>query len=177
MVKTAVKKIDAAMVTGENVDKEKMAVLYKDAVARIAKTSAKGTLHKRTASRMTSRLALSVNKVMGKNWLCERPSPTPAAPVVAPDHLETTPDVAATESVSEVAPVETAIVEDAVESPVVEPDAETSAASEEEASTASTEEDLKPPTAADDDAPQVDALSEEKADSESDSEQATKPSE
>ena len=59
-MKTAIRKLDAAVVAGT--EEEAKAVL-KEATSVIARTASKGTIHKRNASRKISRLAKRVNKM------------------------------------------------------------------------------------------------------------------
>lgn len=59
-VKTAVKKVDAAVAAK---DSEAAAVALKNAISEIDKAQRKGIYHKNTASRKISRLTLAVNKL------------------------------------------------------------------------------------------------------------------
>ncbi len=59
-VKTAIKKVDAA-VTAKEVDSAKE--LLKAAISEINKAASKGVYHKKTASRKISRLTLAVNSI------------------------------------------------------------------------------------------------------------------
>lgn len=59
-VKTAVKKVDAAVAAN---DKAAAAVALQGAIVEIDKATSKGVYHKNTASRKVSRLTLSVNKL------------------------------------------------------------------------------------------------------------------
>ncbi len=59
-MKSSIKKLDIAVVAGEN-DRAKDAL--KEATSVIAKTASKGTIHKKNASRKISRLAKRVNKM------------------------------------------------------------------------------------------------------------------
>ncbi len=60
MVKTYVKKVDAAIASG---DAAAAQAALKDATTVIAKATQKGVYHKNTASRKISRLTLAVNKM------------------------------------------------------------------------------------------------------------------
>ena len=59
-VKTAIKKVDAAIAAG---DKEAAAAALLAATSAIDKAASKGVYHKNTASRKISRLNLAVNKL------------------------------------------------------------------------------------------------------------------
>ena len=59
-VKTAIKKVYAAIETG---DKEAAKAALNDATVTIDKATSKGVYHKNTASRKVSRLAKAVNKM------------------------------------------------------------------------------------------------------------------
>lgn len=59
-VKTAVKKVNAAIAAN---DKEAAKTALNAATVTISKAASKGVLHKNTASRKVSRLALAVNKM------------------------------------------------------------------------------------------------------------------
>ena len=59
-VKTAVKKVDAAIAAN---DKAAAQAALKDAISEINKAASKGVYHKNTASRKISRLSLAVNKL------------------------------------------------------------------------------------------------------------------
>ncbi len=59
-VKTAIKKVDAAIAAG---DKEAAATALLAATSAIDKAASKGVYHKNTASRKISRLNLAVNKL------------------------------------------------------------------------------------------------------------------
>jgi len=59
-VKTAIKKVDAAMATN---DKEAAMAAAIQAASEISKAASKGVYHKNTASRKISRLNLAVNKL------------------------------------------------------------------------------------------------------------------
>lgn len=59
-VKTAIKKVDAAVLTN---DKEAAKAALLNAISEIDKATAKGVYHKNTASRKVSRLSIAVNKI------------------------------------------------------------------------------------------------------------------
>jgi len=59
-VKTAVKKVDAAIAAA---DKAAADVTLRAAITEIEKATSKGVYHKNTASRKVSRLTLAVNKL------------------------------------------------------------------------------------------------------------------
>jgi small subunit ribosomal protein S20 len=59
-VKTAVKKVDAAVVAG---DKEAASAALQNAISTIDKAASKGVYHKNNASRKISRLTKAVNAV------------------------------------------------------------------------------------------------------------------
>ncbi|MFA9463002.1 MAG: 30S ribosomal protein S20 [Velocimicrobium sp.] len=59
-VKTAIKKVDAAITANDKVAAE---VVLKAAIAEIDKATSKGVYHKNTASRKVSRLSIAVNKL------------------------------------------------------------------------------------------------------------------
>ena len=59
-VKTAIKKVDAAIIAG---DKAAAQAQLQAAISTIAKAETKGVYHKNNASRKVSRLALAVNKM------------------------------------------------------------------------------------------------------------------
>lgn len=59
-VKTAVKKVDAAVAAG---DKELAKANLQLAISEIDKATTKGVYHKNTSSRKISRLTLAVNKI------------------------------------------------------------------------------------------------------------------
>ena len=59
-VKTAVKKVDAAIAQN---DKELASAMLHDAIVIIDKAATKGVYHKSTASRKKSRLTKAVNKI------------------------------------------------------------------------------------------------------------------
>jgi small subunit ribosomal protein S20 len=59
-VKTAIKKVDAAIASN---DKEVATVSLKAAIVAIDKATSKGIYHKNTASRKISRLTIAVNKI------------------------------------------------------------------------------------------------------------------
>jgi len=59
-VKTAVKKVDAAIAAN---DKAAATAALKDATVVIDKATSKGVYHKKTSSRKISRLTLAVNKL------------------------------------------------------------------------------------------------------------------
>lgn len=59
-VKTAIKKVDAAIASG---DKEAAASALHSATVEIDKAASKGVFHKNTASRKVSRLTKAVNKM------------------------------------------------------------------------------------------------------------------
>lgn len=59
-VKTAVKKVDAAIVAG---DKTEAAAKLHDAVVELTKATSKGVYHKNTTSRKISRLSKAVNAI------------------------------------------------------------------------------------------------------------------
>ncbi len=59
-VKTAIKKVDAAI---EAKDSEAAAIALKNAISVIDKAESKGVMHKNTAARKISRLAIAVNKL------------------------------------------------------------------------------------------------------------------
>lgn len=59
-VKTAVKKVDAAVAAG---DKELAKANLQFAISEIDKATTKGVYHKNTSSRKISRLTLAVNKI------------------------------------------------------------------------------------------------------------------
>jgi len=59
-VKTAIKKVDAAIAAG---DKEAASTALIGATSKISKAASKGVYHKNTASRKISRLAMAVNKM------------------------------------------------------------------------------------------------------------------
>jgi len=59
-VKTAVKKVDAAVAGG---DKEAAGAALQNAISTIDKAASKGVYHKNTASRKISRMTKAVNKV------------------------------------------------------------------------------------------------------------------
>ena len=59
-VKTAIKKVDAAVVAN---DKEAALAALANATAEINKATSKGVYHKNTAARKISRLAVAVNKI------------------------------------------------------------------------------------------------------------------
>jgi small subunit ribosomal protein S20 len=59
-VKTVIKKVDAAVATG---DKELAKVSLVEAVSEIDKASSKGIFHKNTAARKVSRLSKAVNTI------------------------------------------------------------------------------------------------------------------
>ena len=63
-IKTAVKKVLAAIEQGE--DAEKMKFLLRDVEAKLARAKGKNTLHPKTASRKISRLAKKVNAASKK---------------------------------------------------------------------------------------------------------------
>lgn len=59
-VKTAIKKVDAAVLAG---DKELAKAALVEAITTIDKATSKGVYHKKTSSRKVSRLTLAVNKI------------------------------------------------------------------------------------------------------------------
>lgn len=59
-VKTAVKKVDAAIAAG---DKEAAQAALKAATIELDKAASKGVYHKNTSSRKISRLSIAVNKI------------------------------------------------------------------------------------------------------------------
>ncbi len=59
-VKTAIKKVDAAVAAGDKDLAQKNLVL---AISEIDKATSKGVYHKNTASRKISRLTIAVNKI------------------------------------------------------------------------------------------------------------------
>lgn len=59
-VKTAVKKVDAAITAG---DKDLAKAALKAAIIEIDKATSKGVYHKKTSSRKISRLTLALNKI------------------------------------------------------------------------------------------------------------------
>ena len=59
-VKTAIKKVDAAVAAG---DKELAKANLQLAISEIDKATSKGVYHKNTSSRKISRLTLAVNKI------------------------------------------------------------------------------------------------------------------
>jgi small subunit ribosomal protein S20 len=59
-VKTAVKKVDAAIAAG---DKDLAQAALKAATVEIDKATSKGIYHKNTSSRKISRLSIAVNKI------------------------------------------------------------------------------------------------------------------
>ncbi|BBF43296.1 SSU ribosomal protein S20p [Lachnospiraceae bacterium KM106-2] len=59
-VKTAVKKVDAAVAAG---DKALATTCLKAAIVEISKATSKGVYHKNTSSRKISRLTKAVNKI------------------------------------------------------------------------------------------------------------------
>ena len=59
-VKTAVKKVDAAIAAG---DKEAAQAALKAATIELDKAASKGVFHKNTSSRKISRLSIAVNKI------------------------------------------------------------------------------------------------------------------
>ena len=59
-VKTAIKKVDAAVAAG---DKELAQANLLNAISAIDKATTKGVYHKNTSSRKISRLTLAVNKI------------------------------------------------------------------------------------------------------------------
>ena len=59
-VKTAIKKVDAAVASG---DKELAKANLQLAISEIDKATTKGVYHKNTSSRKISRLTLAVNKI------------------------------------------------------------------------------------------------------------------
>ena len=59
-VKTAIKKVDAAILSG---DKVAASEALQNAISEISKAASKGVYHKNTASRKISRLTKAVNKV------------------------------------------------------------------------------------------------------------------
>lgn len=59
-VKTAVKKVDAAIAAG---DKEAATVALTNAVIKLDKATSKGVYHKNTSSRKVSRMTKAVNKI------------------------------------------------------------------------------------------------------------------
>ena len=59
-VKTAIKKVDAAVAAG---DKELAQANLQLAISEIDKATTKGVYHKKTSSRKISRLTLAVNKI------------------------------------------------------------------------------------------------------------------
>lgn len=60
-IKTAIKKVLAALQAG---NAEEAKVLYRDAEAKMARAGNKSVLHKKTARRKTSRLAMKVTKAL-----------------------------------------------------------------------------------------------------------------
>ncbi len=60
IMKTAVKKVEEALVAGSEEDAK---LALKVAIPVIQRTAAKGTIHKNTASRKVSRLTIRVNKM------------------------------------------------------------------------------------------------------------------
>ena len=78
-MKATLKNLTTAITDKQGPDKEKVTELYKAAVSIVARTSSKGTIHSKTASRKIGRLTKSVNRAMGPDWLgVEHPKPTPA---------------------------------------------------------------------------------------------------
>lgn len=63
-IKTAIKKVYAAIESSE--DAEKMKFLLKDVEAKLARAKGKHTMHPKTASRKISRLAKKVNAASSK---------------------------------------------------------------------------------------------------------------
>ena len=59
-VKTAIKKVDAAIAAK---DKAAAETALKSAISEIDRAATKGVFHKKTASRKISRLSLAVNKI------------------------------------------------------------------------------------------------------------------
>ena len=59
-VKTAIKKVDAAIAAG---DKAAADVTLRAAITEIEKATSKGVYHKNTAARKVSRLTIAVNKL------------------------------------------------------------------------------------------------------------------
>ncbi|MDR1765749.1 MAG: 30S ribosomal protein S20 [Lachnospiraceae bacterium] len=62
-VKTAIKKVDAAVASG---DQEAASAAFIAAESAIGKATTKGVYHKNTSARKVSRLALAVNKIAAK---------------------------------------------------------------------------------------------------------------
>lgn len=63
-IKTAIKKVVAALDSGKT--REEVQVLFNDAQAQCARAKGKSTMHKNTASRKVSRLALFVQSHFAK---------------------------------------------------------------------------------------------------------------
>lgn len=63
-IKTAVKKVMLALNAGKT--KEEVQTLFTDVQAKYARAKSKGVLHRSTASRKISRLALCINKAFTK---------------------------------------------------------------------------------------------------------------
>lgn len=59
-VKTAIKKVDAAIAAG---DKDAAATALTSAISEISKAASKGVYHRKTASRKISRMTIAVNKI------------------------------------------------------------------------------------------------------------------
>jgi len=59
-VKTAIKKVDAAIAAG---DKDAATKALTSAISEISKAASKGVYHRKTASRKISRMSIAVNKI------------------------------------------------------------------------------------------------------------------
>lgn len=59
-VKTAIKKVDAAIAAG---DKAAASTALTSAISEISKAASKGVYHRKTASRKISRMSIAVNKI------------------------------------------------------------------------------------------------------------------
>ncbi|RLC48427.1 MAG: 30S ribosomal protein S20 [Candidatus Coatesbacteria bacterium] len=68
-MKSAVKRLKAAIGEVQDTDHKRVEGLYRNAVSAIAKTSSKKTIHRNTAARKISRLTKAVKKAIGADVL------------------------------------------------------------------------------------------------------------